>query len=219
MNHQNVPISVNNQYSITESASVNLTKNGDFHPDFQSYDPSITNASELGRIMKRPFLYQMNYKKYTTRSEISMWNKEELQLFQIDIATLDRLYVMETEIFEEELQMADEYRMVARVKCKGEPLYISLFVTDDICHINGSCSCTGSVYVSRNPILFMRDCLSSNDLYIDSIFASLKRDGVNVEGWKDLTFCNINWVHHDRMIYGDNYSEMETKIGEVCQPK
>lgn len=125
-------------------------------PDFKSFDPEISNVSDLG------YLHQSNLIRFTLPEESGQWNdgNGELKRFTINEKDIDRIYYYYNGINVNDINKNMFLRLIARVNYQQSssssslPLFIELYKYYDYSRHDFY----GYIFISRNAQLFMKLC-------------------------------------------------------------
>ena len=161
------------------------------HPDFKSADKRIRDANGINECLFNALYYQNEYDlRMTTPGEKHLWDKDELQKFEINLELIDRLYF----IYSRDMVNDKIYEMICRMHYKGKPLYIEFHAYHHMkfnplyqpnhfrCRCNNckNIRC-GKIFISRDVKLFMRLVLKTHYDNEILIYNSLKEDGIEIE--------------------------------------
>ena len=161
------------------------------HPDFKCFDPEVKNVDEmyttLGYVLHRQ---GEKLSRRTTPWEMCQWDEDELQTFKIELELIDRLYYvcMEEDFYH-------DYDIVARVQYKNEPLFVQLSACDD----PSSYELFGSIYVSRNPNLFL-NVIDTPIRDKNLVYKSLVEDGFRVDDMTEMDPVERLWRKRAPML-------------------
>ena len=155
---------------MSPSSSSSLVK--DFHPNFKSIIPNISEPEELFRSVgtKLEKQYLKNGRVIIPQHKWIYNNK--LEFLKLNVKDIDRLYIFDN-------KNSDKYLLLGvRIEYKGKFLYIIFEEKSmDKIKIGGSKHDVGSMYVTTNPYSFLNNRIV-NSLYFNSIYKSLREDGI-----------------------------------------
>ncbi|UHB41753.1 hypothetical protein MrNuV_ORF030 [Macrobrachium rosenbergii nudivirus] len=184
---------------------------------FKSLNPEITNTTDIEDIFSEALCYQDMFEHKTSPWEMKNWEYEELEKFQLDPNTIDRVYYSS---FNDDV-FGRNFNLICRMVYKDAPLYVELIASCD--YTGFDCQGGGSIFVSRDANIFINVCMS-NDWNKEPIYQSLEEDGIYIN--KELAAENnpcvrfqnrspamLKYLCH-QTIY-KNKTTLEPYIGEL----
>ena len=141
--------------------------------DFKSLVPDIKTIDDIFDYVRNPLLYQHMFKRKTSPCEISTWD-DDLHNFKIDKNQIDRLYAVNRNINEDEV----EYYLLCRMKYKDKNVFVKLIA---ICSWR---ICGGEIYVTTDANIFYNVVVSVKK---EKILESLLEDNYNITIYSDLS--------------------------------
>ena len=141
---------------------------------FKSLVPEVKTADEIAKCVGYPLLYEYMFEHKTSPWEMSSWNEEDLQNFQIDVDQIDRLYSV-TNTQEHDMLGGDFY-LLARMKHMNKDMFVELKA---FCDSSGfDCHGDGSIYITSNPNIFYNTMVIGSER--ENILSSLLEDGYKI---------------------------------------
>ena len=140
---------------------------------FKSLVPEVKTADEIDDYVGYPLLYQYMFERKTSPWEMSSWNKEDLQNFQIDVDQIDRLYSVTRE---DDDMSGGRFYLLARMKYTDKDMFVELIAS---CDSSGfDCQGGGEIYITSNPNIFYNTTAIGREK--DKILTSLLEDGYEI---------------------------------------
>ena len=143
---------------------------------FKSLVPEVETADEIDDYVGYPLLYQFMFERKTSPWEMSSWDEEELQNFQIDVDQIDRLYSVTYNREDDDMSGDDGFYLLARMKYMDKDMFVELIAS---CGSSGFARQGGGViYITSNPNIFYNTTAIGREK--DKILSSLLEDGYDI---------------------------------------
>ena len=158
------------------------------HPDFQSADPEIKNANDMDDNLCEALMYQYMFEKRTNPWEMSRFDYDELQKFEIDLEKVDRLY----HIYHNSDECGRQFELIARM----EQFYVELSANCD--YTGFDCQGEGVIFISTDPLVFMKTILTgTRSVNKEALYELLEKDAISIRDE-----VNDDIIQHENFLYG-----------------
>ena len=148
------------------------------HPDFKSVDKKYQNAVMINSELREALSYQYMFERKTTPWEMSSWEGNDLNNFELKMEQVDRLYHL---YYFDSDPGGRDFEFVGRMDYNDLKLYVELSACCD--YTGFSDRGGGHIFVSTDANLFLKSILIGlrGKLGDDLIFESLEQDGIIVD--------------------------------------
>ena len=162
----------------------------------KSFVPHVKTVDDIEELIGYALLYQYMFDRRTSPWEI--WEKDELDKFEIDLYKIDRLYSVIHNSY-------DEYRdgsffLVARMIYKNMNVFVDFSAS---CDSSGfDCCGGGEIYVTTDVNLFYNAiAYKLNDNQEGNILTSLLEDGYEITIQPEVTNRISSWHNPSKLVY------------------